>query len=85
MDTLENQEVKELIAQQPMTGGSRKKYDWDKILDGNWHRLVTGTDFTCEPLAFRSRIYTCARDRGLRAHVYEVQIPKRGWLVRAYS
>jgi hypothetical protein len=68
-----------------MTGGSRAKYDWDAILDGNWNILVSKEDFDCEPTAFRERIYTVAGNRGLKANVYELRKPQKGWLVRAYK
>ena len=85
MQNLTNNEARQLLNQQDMNGGARGKYDWDTILDGEWHVLVYKEDFHCKPVAFRERIYTIAVNRGLRANVYELRSPQPGWLVRAYS
>ena len=77
-------EASRLISAQEKKGGPRGKYDWDAILDGNWNMMVWKEDFDCQMIAFRERIYTIATERGLKAHVYEVKKPERGWLVQAY-
>jgi hypothetical protein len=59
----------ETVTDMPFPGGRTPPtgYDWERILDGNTHRLERGRDFTVQLGSMRSYIYKAAVARGIKA------------------
>lgn len=67
-----------------------RKFDWDRLFDGQEHRLVAGEDFWTSVRNFQSQVSQMARSRGVkvstRSDVAEArakQAPKRIVWVKA--
>lgn len=67
-----------------------RKYNWDRILDGQRHELLAGRDFWTEPRVFQTQVAQMARSRGIvvetttkREEKASKRVPKRIVVVKA--
>ena len=66
----------------PNKGGSKAKYDWETILNGQTWELVQGEDYKPEPRTFVAHVHGTAKRKGLKVHTH---IDGKNIIVRAYK
>ena len=57
-----NKDMGEKMAKQ----GRKPLYDWEKLLDGNVHKLKAGESFKCGVKSMRTGIYNMADIKGIK-------------------